>query len=579
MSIVIVSAIFNNEEDITQNMAFFEQTDCPVFLFTDINIPNIGKNITLHPLSSSLISFTLPLYLDHDLPMNRSTSKDTRAHLINGHAKVACMAKTVELYEYTPDAFMWIDFNAPCQLFDNISYFIKSLTLKSNPFQMTIPVCFKHQPNCNTENYCDSINWRFCGTIMWGSHDAVRIFWKLYETQFANFMKQHNKLTWEVNFWAWLESHQISIDPFIKSLGHTIHKNQPSKLRSRDKQTTWTPITYVANHNTSLFKHISSKFQQINCLSNSSSCTILPSYNYPHIDQYVPSSASFISSQDRRFLNTRFVNYFINTDGSYRFLTTDQSIHTRNIICELDKNCVIIPNTFRQLMEFDLPNFGGSSQGWEDVRLFEENGKLCIIASNLNHVVDKKIRMAIGTVNPDTGYITDAKIINPPTNTNCEKNWIPVHRSTGITEFIYQWCPMQIGTVNTANKLDIVRSFPTNPYIFDKIRGSSCFVPVGDQLVGVVHFSEDWSVDEDDDAISRTRRYYHRLVALDKETLKPIRYSDIFTFFPYEKFSDTIEFCIGFNVEYDDQYVFWISRMDRSPTTVRINCGEMIWCN
>jgi hypothetical protein len=84
---------------------------------------------------------------------------------------------------------------------------------------------------------------------------------------------------------------------------------------------------------------------------------------------------------------------------------------------------------------------------------------------------------------------------------------------------------------------------------FDKVRGSTAFTEVGDFLIGVVHFSED----------EFPRKYYHVLVALERNTLRPLKYSNHFVFR-----NIGIEFCIGFTI-LNGNYLFWTSKNDREP--------------
>jgi hypothetical protein len=100
------------------------------------------------------------------------------------------------------------------------------------------------------------------------------------------------------------------------------------------------------------------------------------------------------------------------------------------------------------------------------------------------------------------------------------------------------------------------------PY-FNKVRGSTTFVEREDGLLGVVHFSEDHN----------PRHYYHILVLLEKESFRPLKYSNCFCFK-----SLGVEFCIGFTDELADEYVFWTSQMDREPMTVFINKAEIPLC-
>ena len=83
--------------------------------------------------------------------------------------------------------------------------------------------------------------------------------------------------------------------------------------------------------------------------------------------------------------------------------------------------------------------------------------------------------------------------------------------------------------------------------------------------VGVVHFSEEL----------HPRQYFHRLVLLDKHSFEPLKYTDPFYFCHLG-----VEFCIGFTKKEED-YVFWISQLDRDPyriTANRFNCPRWNTC-
>jgi hypothetical protein len=119
---------------------------------------------------------------------------------------------------------------------------------------------------------------------------------------------------------------------------------------------------------------------------------------------------------------------------------------------------------------------------------------------------------------------------------------------------------MEIGRIvpigEKRGKLEIVTINET-PEAFRKMKGSTAFQEYsGTEWIGVVHFSEETS----------PRQYFHRMVLLDKQTLKITRYSDIFCF---EKAG--VEFCIGFKLsKKGEKITFWISQMDRDPRMVEI---------
>ena len=113
--------------------------------------------------------------------------------------------------------------------------------------------------------------------------------------------------------------------------------------------------------------------------------------------------------------------------------------------------------------------------------------------------------------------------------------------------------------------LNIVQTYPVIAPNFDKVRGSTTFVEGTDNdLVGLVHFSEELC----------PRRYYHMLVSLCKETLRPLKYSRVFGFQHLG-----IEFCTGFCIDKGDtkrKYRFWISKWDREPKMVTIDATQIL---
>ena len=168
--------------------------------------------------------------------------------------------------------------------------------------------------------------------------------------------------------------------------------------------------------------------------------------------------------------------------------------------------------------------------------------------------------MIVGEYDITNHCYVNSKIIQPPTKTLCEKNWVPIIKD-GEEFFIYTWSPFQIGKINPeTNQLEIVESHNILSPDFNRIRGSSIFIDYGEKyMIGVVHFCEEtWP-----------RQYYHILVILDKNTLRPISYSDPFCFQHYG-----VEFCIGFTMT-DDDYVFWVSKKDNDTVMVKIDLSEI----
>jgi hypothetical protein len=145
--------------------------------------------------------------------------------------------------------------------------------------------------------------------------------------------------------------------------------------------------------------------------------------------------------------------------------------------------------------------------------------------------------------------ITGGKVVKSPREVRCEKNWIPI--VNGL--FIYNWCPLEIGKI-VDDHLEIMTQ-TAMPAFFKRVRGSTTFRPTESGLLGVVHFSEE----------CKPRHYYHILILLDTNTYLPVVYSRPFYFSKHPG----IEFCLGFS-EKEDNYLFWISVMDRDPRLIAI---------
>jgi hypothetical protein len=167
--------------------------------------------------------------------------------------------------------------------------------------------------------------------------------------------------------------------------------------------------------------------------------------------------------------------------------------------------------------------------------------------------------MVIGEYDITDYSFKNCIIAKPPYESVCEKNWIPIKDNNMDVWFIYKWHPMQIGRI-VDESLEIHKSYDTSTIVFGKIRGSSCCIEDTIEgvngLVCVVHFSEELY----------PRQYFHRLVLLEKNTFKPLKYTDPFYFNHLG-----IEFCIGF-MKKEMDYIFWISKIDRDPSMVKVNC-------
>jgi len=471
-----------------------------------------------------------------ELPTVRNETKDTAGYLTVINSKTQFMADTVKKNPFGTTHFAWVDFNLSHVLFNgepSLRY-LKDLGQRTfAPKMFAIPGCWDHKyNNVHVGHVTECIFWRFCGGFFIGDAESILRFDDLYKQKYPEFIMAYRKLVWEVNFWAWLE---VNSD--------------------------WAPEWYAAGHDDTILTNLSASYFSLNLRDLGSTLT---KYLYPEIQGYNPSSATYVKHNGTHLLNTRYVNYWYYNDGGYAFYDGTNIIRTKNILSVLDDN--MAPQSYAEMDEssIDLPRHDTYSRGIEDVRLFVDasENRVKYIATTVGYHGTGGNRMVIGNYDYETKTYSDSRIIQPPTNTWCEKNWVPVTGSK--QKFIYKWAPMEIGEIaDENNQLRIVHRHEdtTNIPLFSKMKGSAPFVEISEcELIGVIHFSEE----------TKPRHYFHMLVVLDKETFKPMRYSEPFVF---ENIG--IEFCIGFDVSIENKYLFWISQFDREPALITIDMDRI----
>ena len=473
--------------------------------------------------------------IDLILPTNRHPIKDSYEYMILMSCKIEFLKDAILMDPWNSTHYAWIDFSIGYILNDkprSIAYLKMLATRTFRPKMFAIPGCVSKFNEAEFSMLCEMPYWRFCGSFFLADKQSVLEFYDIYFAYFSDFLQEHKRLLWEVNYWAWLET--------VKG---------------------WSPDWYAADHNDSIFCLPLEFYAK--CLDISTDKIIYP---YPDLyegdNQFLPSSASYAFYQGRHVLNTRFVNYSFTEEGRYSIRDPNKILYTNNVRCYLDAS--FTPICYGKMLEetVGLPSSDKFSHGLEDMRLFERNNQLYFIASNVNYSPSGKIRMMMGEYRPETLSYHNCLILDPPTDTWCEKNWIPLPGTNETPDFIYSWSPFQIGRLNDDNQLKIIYSRPLSAPHFHKVRGSSVFIRCDDgNLLGVVHFSEE----------CHPRKYYHMLVCLDAATFLPISCSDPFCFQHYG-----VEFCIGFAIYDDDKYAFWVSKKDNDATMILIDRTQLV---
>jgi hypothetical protein len=483
------------------------------------------------------------------LPKTRNLEKDTYEYLVYSNSNVELMEDAISENIWDTTHFAWIDFNTT-KLFqhkqDTLEY-IRNLSVKTlSPRFLALPGCWEKTANLDT--IATHISWRFCGCFWLGDAETICEFAKLYRAHFNTFLLTYYVLPWEVNYWAYLEyTHG------------------------------WKPMWYKGNHNDSIVQ-VSAETYTTKLIIDTRT-----EYTYPNIPGFYPSSASYLFHQGKHWLNTRYVSYWMYSNGYYRFHNGEHVIENKNVLSELHPD-TMIPETYNEMQTIYETDGGIMSpclhpenkrhftEGLEDIRLYSVGDDIRFIATTVNYSPNGRPRMIVGNYLTETLEFRECRIIQPPTDTWCEKNWIPLPKQNIETDrweewFVYKWCPFELGRINAeTGVLQIEKTFKTPHSIFGNIRGSTPFVDYGDgiHLVGLVHFSEEHT----------PRHYYHMLVLLDKHTFEPVNWTNTFYF---EKLS--IEFCIGMGFDiYEKKYHFWISRFDRDPVYLIVNKTEIPFC-
>lgn len=486
------------------------------------------------------------------LPAIRNTPKDTYEYLVLMNSKIEFINDTMEKNPWNTEYFAWIDFNVAHVFKDPVGTadYLKMISKCQMERQfLAIPGCWPAMSPGSSDTVIQhsiltTIHWRFCGGFFLGDRLSIQKFYRAHQHHFPEFLFKYKQLTWEVNVWAWLEF---------------VDRN-------------WKPSWYTADHDDTIVR-IPCEYFAV-CLADDILSYQTVTYNYPEIPDFTPMSASVAEMPDGQIiLNTRYVNYTLANNGSYIFHHPDRKIITKNVYSNLDYD-TLNPEIYRIVenpTEDELKSHECPFDGIEDIRIWPENQVIKFMGTSINFSNCGKNRMITGIYDSNTDYsdLKECSVVDPPTDTGCEKNWTPCLRVSGApTDFVYKWWPMTIGQLKKNDKcpgthLHIHTTYDLKSPIFKKLRGSTYFREYKADtryLVGLLHLSEkEWP-----------RFYYHVLVLLDKDTLRPVRYTQPFSFTK----RTNIEFCIGF-LERSTTYHFWISSYDRDAIKVSIDACDL----
>lgn len=271
--------------------------------------------------------------------------------------------------------------------------------------------------------------------------------------------------------------------------------------------------------------------------------TVVRRLNLP--DVYGPEfRTSAISIVDYPYANVRYINYWIE-NGDYKTLRSEpvqtknayMNIATGTEVQQMDELTVGLPTNPDALV-----------RGLEDIRVTDTTFTATVMEYTSGP------RVMYGTYNPK-GVYESCRILKSPKKRDCEKNWLAI---PGTTKMIYDWHPLQIGDV-VDSELHIQHTYSTPP-LFSLFRGSAPPICVGNQLWALVHFVE----------YSKPRKYYHAVVALDKE-YRPVQVS-----LPFVFKTASIEYCVSFRATVESLF-FYASFMDKDSSEVQVPISSLEW--
>jgi glycosyltransferase involved in cell wall biosynthesis len=269
-----------------------------------------------------------------------------------------------------------------------------------------------------------------------------------------------------------------------------------------------------------------------------------------------PGSVCLWKSNGILHANVRFVNYRLDAqtrniyemcqDGHY---STSHLVRTENAYVS-DGRVVRMQDA-----SVPLPRMSSHIRGLEDVRVYTDGkGELRFLATQREY--SEKNRILGGIYDARLGRYRDCAVYEPPTPTECEKNWLPIE---GTNDIVYAWHPLRVGQLSD-NKL-VVKTTHETPWFFRHLRGSAVPFRVDSELWALVHCVE----------YSTPRKYFHCMAVLDAATYKPLRIS-----LPFAFRAVGIEYCIGMRpLERAIEFVF--SSWDDNPCITEIALADFEW--
>lgn len=254
------------------------------------------------------------------------------------------------------------------------------------------------------------------------------------------------------------------------------------------------------------------------------------------------------------FNNIRYVNYYIEGNGSYK--NCEKHIITVNKFVELDNNFNVIKEEWMELV-FDNRLYIGV----EDIKIYYDHYKKQLLYIGTGYHSNNKIGIVSGEYNIHDKKLEINELNQTFNNSSCEKNWVFVDYKNEL-HVIYEWYPLKICKLDN-NCLNIVE-MKHMPKIFSRVRGSSCGYMYNKNLednnngnikIDIVE-PEIWFINH---IVSyESPRHYYHIISVFDSNMNLLRYSA-----PFKFEGEPIEYCLSIVVE-DERVFINYSTWDRT---------------
>ena len=161
--------------------------------------------------TTSTTSRLLKQYEGMPLPLHRHVEKDTKEYMILQLCKTEFVAAALSMERYREKQILaWFDFSLGRLISATTDVLLQRLEDRFRsciPGKICIAGCWQQPPQATEESFFQSICWRFCGGFFCGHRDAIASFSETVLHRLPLFMETGGTFAWEVNVWAWMETH------------------------------------------------------------------------------------------------------------------------------------------------------------------------------------------------------------------------------------------------------------------------------------------------------------------------------------------------------------------------------------